>query len=146
MGDGGSEPVAQQSAGACGGSKGRPAPQPIYRPQTCHLCAREMVYLTRSGLSDHVTVHHGHLYSAKQDHYIPIPEADLAAKRQLVKLGQSHRKFRKDTADVPNPTDGQDRPPRTVQSSTGQPMRSGVARRKDMEQEMAMDTVPPPNT
>jgi len=146
MGDGGGEPVAQPSTGACGSNRGRPVPQPIYHPQTCRLCARETVYLTRSGLSDHATVHHGHWYSSKQDRYIPIPEADLAAKCRLVKLGRSHRKFRKDPADTPNPADGQDRPPKTVQSSTGQPKRSSVAQRNDMEQETAMDMVPLPDT
>ena len=43
---------------------------------------------------------------------MPIPEADLAAKRELIKKGQAHRKFRQDPADKPPQTDGQDQPPR----------------------------------
>ena len=39
---------------------------------------------------------------------MPIPEAELAAKRDLVKRGQAHRKFRKDPADPP--ADRPDRP------------------------------------
>jgi len=57
------------------------------------------VYITRSGLSDHATVHHAHWYSAKLDRYIPIPEEDLEAKRRLIRDNQAHRKFRVDPAD-----------------------------------------------
>jgi len=55
-------------------------------------------------------VHHGSWYSAKFDAYIQIPEAELEAKRQLVKRNQAHRKFRRDPADRVNPTDRQNRP------------------------------------
>jgi len=93
--------------------------RPIYTPQACRLCTRSTIYLTRSGLSDHATVHHGHWYSAKYDRYVPIPEAELAAKRDLVKRGQSHRKFRKDPAD--HSTDGPDKPTRKVTGLEEQP-------------------------
>ena len=43
----------------------------------------------------------------KLDAYIQIPEADLEAKRQLIKQGQAHRKFQRDPADRVHPTDGQ---------------------------------------
>jgi len=150
-GDGGGEPPAQPSTGGSDvprtsgtrGSSGRRAPQPIYRPQTCRLCDRETVYLTRSGLSDHATVHHGHWYSAKQDRYIPIPEADLAAKRDLVKRGQNQRKFRKDPANPP--MNRPDRPPTRRHRITGLEMRSVVMRRK-REQAAAEDTATPPDT
>jgi len=113
MGDGNGEPSAQLSAGASGSARAGSGFEPrlVYTPQACRLCCRPTIYLTRSGLSDHATVHHGHWYSAKQDEYVPIPEADLVAKRELIKKGQAHRKFRRDPADNPPQTAGQDRPP-----------------------------------
>ena len=42
---------------------------------------------------------------------MPIPEADLAAKCELIKKGQAHRKFRRDPADNPPQTARQDKPP-----------------------------------
>jgi len=154
-GDGGGEPPAQPSTGGSNvrrpsgtrGSSGRQAPQPIYRPQACRLCDRETVYLTRSGLSDHATIHHRHWYSAKQDRYVPIPEADLAAKRDLVKPGQTHRKFRQDPADVPNPTDGRDKPTggRRLRV-TGLRTPTDPKRRRDEPDPPVDDTGPPPDT
>jgi len=96
MGTGGGEPSAPPPAGV---SRGRTPSRPIFQAQRCRLCDRPTVYLTRSGLSDHATVHHAHWYSAKLDRYIPIPEEDLEAKRRLIKDGQAHRKFRVDPAD-----------------------------------------------
>jgi len=109
-GDGSGEPLAQPSAEASGGSRAGSGfePRPVYTPQACRLCCRPTVYLTRSGLSDHATVHHGHWYSAKRDEYVPIPETDLAAKRELIKKGQAHHKFRQDPTDKPPRTDRQD--------------------------------------
>ena len=96
---------------------------------------------------------------------MPIPEAELAAKRDLVKKGQSHRKFRKDPAD--HSTDGPDKPtrrhrvtglkmqpsvPRRAAEShdteerhaTGSTMRSGIMRRK-REQPVAEETAASPS-
>jgi len=92
MGDGGGKSLAQPSTGAsAGGSK--TALRPIYQPQACRLCKRPTIYLTRSGLLYHATVHHAHWYGAKRDEYVPIPEADLEAKRRLIRQGQAHMKF-----------------------------------------------------
>ena len=109
-GGGSGAPLAQPLAEAPGGCRVGSGleTRPVYTPQACRLCCRPTVYLTRSGLSDHATVHHGHWYSAKRDEYVPIPEAELAAKRELIKRGQAHRKFRQDPADKPPRTDGQD--------------------------------------
>ena len=96
MEPGGGEPSAQPSTGT---SRGRAVTRPIFQPQQCPLCDRPTVYITRSGLSYHATVHHVHWYSAKLDRYIPIPEEDLEAKRRLIKDGQAHRKFRVDPVD-----------------------------------------------
>jgi len=49
---------------------------------------------------------------------------DLAAKRDLVKKGQSHRKFRKDPAD--HVTDRQDRQPTRGHRVTGLKIDSGI--------------------
>ena len=94
----------------------------------------------RSGLSDHATVHHGHWYSARRDEYVPIPEAELAAKRRLIRQGQAHQKCRTDPADPPR---SDDRPPyaRTAQhSKIGRPA-SRRAGRTDMT-----DQTPAPST
>ena len=99
-GDGRAEPAAQACAAAILNPRpGRGMTEPIYKPQTCRLCSRDTVYLTRSGLSGHATMHHGCWYSARRDEYMQIPEAELEDKRQRVKDGQQHRKFRVDPAD-----------------------------------------------
>ena len=67
----------------------------------------------------------------------------MAAKRDLVKKGQAHRKFRKDPAD--HPTDGQDRPPRDRPLRvTGLRMRADTERRK-REQSAASGTAKLPD-
>jgi len=33
--------------------------EPVYKAQTCRLCNRDTLYLTRSGPSNHAVVHHG---------------------------------------------------------------------------------------
>jgi len=57
--------------------------------------------------------------SAEQDRYIPIPEADPAAKCRLIRQGQAYRKCRVDPADMPDRTAGQDRPPSMMHRMTG---------------------------
>ena len=94
----------------------------------CRLCTRPTIYLTRSGLSDDATVHHGCWYSAKLDSYIQIPEADLEAKRALIKQGQVHWKCRKDPTDTIDRAAGQDQPPARAQHFIGLCQRSGVAK------------------
>ena len=126
MGGGGGEFSARPSAGASAG-RSKPVLRPIYQPQSCHLCKQSTVYLTRSGLSDHTTIHHGHWYNAKHDQYVPIPEVDLEAKCWLNHQGQSHRKLRRDPADAESQTAGQDRPPWTAHRMTGLRMRSREA-------------------
>ena len=96
METGGGEPSAQPPTGT---SRDRAPTRPIFQHQRCRLCDRPTVYITRSGLSDHATVHHAHWYSVKLDRYIPIPEEDLEAKRRLIRDNQAHRKFRVDPAD-----------------------------------------------
>ena len=102
-------------------------PRPIYQPQSCRLCKRLTIYLTRSGLSGHATLHHGCWYSAKLDSYIQIPEADLEAKWALLKQGQAHQKCRKDPADNTDWTAGQDRPLARAQHFSSLRQRSGIA-------------------
>ena len=73
----------------------------IYKPQTCRLCNRDIIYLMRSGLSNHAVVHHGCWYSANRDEYVPIPEEELEEKRRAIREGQAHRRQRPDPADAP---------------------------------------------
>jgi len=101
MGDGGGEAQAQPRAEEVPVTRATSALEPVYRPQACRLCKRPTIYLTRSGLSDHATVHHGRWYSAKRDEYVVIPESELEDKRRRVRDGQAHRKHRVDPADRP---------------------------------------------
>jgi len=64
--------------------------------QTCRLCERDTLYVTRSGLSNHAVVHHGCWYSAVRDEFVPIPEEELEEKRKAVQRGQTHRRRRPD--------------------------------------------------
>jgi len=98
-GDG--ESSTRPSAEAASVARNRPMPEPVYKPQACRLCKRDTIYITRSGLSDHATVHHGCWYSAKRDEYVVILEAELEDKRRRVRDGQAHRKHRVDPADRP---------------------------------------------
>ena len=66
-------------------------PKHPFRPQACQLCNQLTVYQTRSGLSDHATIHHSSWYSACEDIFVPIPEVNLVAKHQQVHEGQAHK-------------------------------------------------------
>ena len=92
IGHGGGGAQAQSRAEGFSVGRHRSMPEPVYKPQACRLCARDTIYLTRSGLSDHATVHHGCWYSAKRDEHMRIPEEELAVKCRRVKDGQQHRK------------------------------------------------------
>jgi len=70
--------------------------EPVYKKQPCRLCNRGMIYITRSGLSNHAVVHHGCWYSAHRDEFVPIPEAELEEKRRAVREGQAHLRRRPD--------------------------------------------------
>jgi len=69
----------------------------------------------------------------------------LAAKRRLVKRVQAHRKFWKDPADVPGPTDAQENPPPTGQRYTDLRVCLGGTHRK-CGQATATDMASPPDT
>jgi len=71
------------------------AGESAYRKQTCRLCKRDTLYITRSGLSNHAVVHHNCWYSAVRDEFVPIPEEELE-KRRAVQRGQTHRRRRPD--------------------------------------------------
>jgi len=133
MQPGGGEPSAQPSTGAL---HGRAVAKPVYQPQQCRLCDRPTVYLTRSGLLDHATVHHAHWYSAKQDCYVPIPEEDLEAKRRLIQDNQAHRKFRKDPEDKGK---GRSRAPSRIAPRTGR-----IRRPRRVERPEVTGMAPPP--
>ena len=67
-----------------------------HRAQTCRLCNRDTLYVTRFGLSNHAVVHHGCWYSAVRDEFVAIPEEELEEKRKAVQRGQTHRRRRPD--------------------------------------------------
>jgi len=119
------------------------AAKPIYTPQSCRLCNKPTIYITRSGLSDHATMHHVHWYSAKRDEYIPILEAELEAKRLLIKRNQAHRKFRQDPVDsAGNPT-GRGKPTSADSHVVGESKRQGGTRRPRASKRSAGGSDPP---
>ena len=67
-----------------------------FTPQACRLCSHPTVYRSRSGLSDHATIHHGCWYSTLGDCFVKIPAEELLAKHQKVRAGQVHRRHRVD--------------------------------------------------
>jgi len=135
-------PVAGNVA-VCGPAVGAVAARPIYTPQSCRLCDKPTIYITRSGLSDHATMHHAHWYSAKRDEYIPISDAELEAKRRLIKRNQAHRKFRRDPVDsAGNPT-GRGKPASTDSRAGGELKRQGENRRPRTNERSAGGSDPP---
>ena len=115
-----SGPVAGNVA-MCGPAVGAVVARPIYMPQSCRLYNKPTIYITRSGLSDHATMHHVHWYSAKRDEYIPISEAELEAMRLLIKRNQAHRKFRRDLVDSVGNLTGRGKPTSTDSRAAGEP-------------------------
>ena len=101
------------------------AAKPIYMPQSCRLCDKPTIYVTRSGLSDHATMHHAHWYSAKRDEYVAIPEANLEAKRSLIRRNQAHRKFRRDPVDSEGNPAGKGKQAPTGSRATGESKHGG---------------------
>jgi len=141
-----SGPVAGNVA-VCGPAVGAVVARPIYTPHSCRLCNKPTIYITRSGLSDHATLHHVHWYSAKRDEYVPISEAELEAKRLLIKRNQAHRKFRRDPVDsAGNPT-GRGKPAPTGSCATGELKRqSGTKRLRSRKRSAGGNDPPAPLT
>ena len=135
-------PVAGNVA-MCGPAMGAVASRPIYMPQSCRLCDKPTIYLTRSGLSDHATMHHARWYSAKRDEYVPISEAELEAKRQLIKQNQAHRKFSRDPVDsARNPT-GRGKSTSTDSRAVSGPKRPDGIRRSRAVNDQLKETILP---
>jgi len=135
-------PVVDNVA-ACGLAMGVIAARPVYTPQSCHLCDKPTIYITRSGLSDHATMHHAHWYSAKRDEYIPISEAELEAKRLLIKRNQAHRKFRRNPVDASGKATGRGKSASTDSRGTGEPKRQGKIRHPRANKRSAGGSDPP---
>ena len=145
----GSADVASRSVAgnvATGGpATGTIVARPIYVPQRCRLCDKPTVYLTRSGLSDHATVHHAHWYSARRDEYVPISEAaELEAERQLIKKNQVHCKFRRDPADAPGKAPGRGGSSSAKSRAKGEPKHLGGIRHAPQADKRSAGGTDPP--